>query len=99
MVATDAEKTYLCMRTRCSLWPSCDNEALSVEPSHSTIGARNNIIITKVTEHSRNDLVRGNEPRLCSCYWAVTSSINRHSLTMNMSYLGEEDIHHKDHLS
>lgn len=38
--------------------PSCDNGAPSVEPSHSTIDARNNIIITEVTERSRSDLVR-----------------------------------------
>lgn len=37
--------------------PSCDNEAPSVEPSHSTIDARINIIITEVTERSRSDLV------------------------------------------
>lgn len=53
----DAEKTSL-YEDKALFRPSCDNGASSVEPSHSTIDARNNIIITEVTERSRSDLVR-----------------------------------------
>lgn len=53
----DAEKTFL-YEDKALFRPSCDNGASSVEPSHSTIDARNNIIITEVTDRSRSDLVR-----------------------------------------
>lgn len=55
--SNDAEKTSL-DEDKVPFRPSCDNEVPSVEPSHSTIDARNNIIITEVTERSRSDLVR-----------------------------------------